>query len=204
MSDDHLVYLVRHGEVDNPDGIVYADLPGYGLSELGRTQATQTARRIPSGATVVSSPLQRAVETAATITGNGAFVIDDDLTEWRLGRRWAGHVWSLIDEAFPGELTAYLEHPDDLPFAEESLAELADRITEVVHRRRTAVSGPLVIVSHQDPIQAGRLALTGRPLSELQIDKPGHASVITLQAVDGTWRELEFWAPTQGTVFPPV
>jgi broad specificity phosphatase PhoE len=204
MSHDQLVYLVRHGEVDNPDGIVYADLPGYGLSDLGRSQAAQTARRIPAGTTVVSSPLQRAVETAGIIAGDGDVVIDGELTEWRLGRRWAGHAWSRIDAAFPGELTAYLEHPDDLPFADESLAELAERISSVVLRHRTAVSGPLAIVSHQDPIQAGRLALTGRPLAELQIDKPGHASVITLDAHDGTWRELELWAPTQGALFPPV
>ena len=31
-----VVHLMRHGEVHNPDGILYGRLPGYLLSELGR------------------------------------------------------------------------------------------------------------------------------------------------------------------------
>ena len=31
----HLLHLVRHGEVENPDRLVYADMPGFGLSERG-------------------------------------------------------------------------------------------------------------------------------------------------------------------------
>lgn len=201
---NELVYLIRHGEVHNPEGIVYADLPGYGLSELGRTQAIETARRIPPRAAVVCSPLERAVETATLIAGGDGFLIDDALTEWRLGRRWAGLPWSLIDDDYPGELASYLDHPHDLPFAEESLAALAARFVAAVLRHRSTVTGPLVIVSHQDPIQAGRLTMTGRPLSSLQTDKPAHASVITMEAVDGSWRELGYWEPPQGALFPPV
>lgn len=199
-----VAYLVRHGEVENPDGVVYADLPGYGLSEFGRTQAAEAARWLPSDATVVSSPLQRAVETARFIADGDPVLVDDELTEWHLGRHWAGEVWARLDEVFPGELTAYLNHPHDLSFADESLAALANRIAGAIERHRRSVTGPLVVVSHQDPIQAGRLALTGKPLSSLQNDKPGHASVITLEFDDGRWRELELWEPTQGAVFPPV
>jgi ribonuclease H / adenosylcobalamin/alpha-ribazole phosphatase len=201
---NEFVYLVRHAEVDNPGGVVYADLPGYALSERGRAQAAATARRLPADATVVSSPLQRAIETATIISGGTGVVVDDDLTEWYLGRRWAGHVWAQIDDDFPGELTAYREHPHDLPFADETLARLADRIDGAVRRHRTAVAGPVVIVSHQDPVQAGRLALTGRPLSDLHVDKPAHASVITLEPASGAWQEREAWAPAQGDTFPPV
>ena len=203
---DQLVYLIRHGEVHNPKGIVYADLDGYELSELGSAQAAKAATRLPKRPTIVSSPLQRAVETAGIIAAavSASVVIDDELTEWYLGRRWAGHVWESLDDDFPGELTAYFDHPTRLPFSDESLEALATRIAGRVRRHREDVVGPLVIVSHQDPIQAGRLALTDRPLGELHRDKPGHCAVITVEQERDAWREHGMWAPRQGALFPPV
>ncbi len=207
-SADRVTFLVRHGEVLNPDHVVYADLDGYGLSELGRAQAAEAAGRLPPGPTIVSSPLQRAVETASIIAERleSTITIDDDLTEWRLARRWAGVVWESLDEAFPGELSAYLEHPEELPFSEESLGALANRVAGAIRRHHQAALGALVVVSHQDPIQAGRLRLTGKPLSGQQRDKPGHAAIIELVAVrDEPWTELSLWAPAAvGEVFPPI
>lgn len=205
MAD--LTYLVRHGEVLNPDHIVYADLDGFGLSALGRSQAAEAATRLPPGSTIVSSPLERAVETSEIIAAalDTSVGLDEELVEWHMPRRWAGEVWEAIDTRFPGELTAYLEHPHDLPFAEESLDALAGRVADAVRRHRREVNGPLVIVSHQDPLQAVRLELTGRPLATLQQNKPGHGSVITLEGTgDGEWRKLSMWAPAQGEMFPPI
>jgi len=207
MTTPPLTYLVRHGEVHNPDRIVYADLDGYRLSELGRAQAAAAARRLPAGSAIVASPLERAVETASIIASElGTTVaVDEDVTEWHLGRRWAGHVWESLDDDFPGELTAYLERPADLPFSPETLEALADRVAGAVRRHRDTTESPLVIVSHQDPIQAARLALTGVPLTDLHNDKPPHAAVITLQGSgSGDWHEVGMWAPDQGVVFPPI
>lgn len=200
------VFLVRHGEVRNPDRLVYADLPGFSLSPAGRRQAEYTARRLPPDITVVTSPLERAFETAAIVAsvGAGRIVVDAELTEWRLASRWAGHPWDTLDETFPGELGAYLEHPRDLPFAPESLDDLAGRVAAAVRRHRAAIGGPLVFVSHQDPIQAARLRLIGRPLEALNIDKPLHAGVVELLPRDATpWTELAVWAPAQTEVAPP-
>ena len=62
-------------------------------------------------------------------------------------------------------------------------------------------NGPLIIVSHQDPIQAARLSLTGRPLADLNRDKPQHAGVIELEARSTVpWVECAMWAPDQRTV----
>ena len=63
------VYLVRHGEVANPNHVVYADLPGFNLSPLGVRQAHAAGRHLarrPIDA-VVTSPLARAVQTATAI-----------------------------------------------------------------------------------------------------------------------------------------
>jgi probable phosphoglycerate mutase len=200
--------LVRHGEVDNPDHVVYADLPGFGLSELGRDQAAAAAERIGGSIDLlISSPLQRARETAAAIGARSMVAVesDDRLTEWSLGSRWAGVVWEDLPERFPGEVEAYLAHPADLPFAPESIAAVAARVSAVVEdagRRHPA--GTAALVSHQDPVQAARLALTGRPLEDLPHDKPGHACIIELVPADGRWREVEMWCPMQAAVpFPP-
>src|ERR1700722_5403873 len=61
-----VVHLLRHGEVYNPDHVLYGRLPGFQLSLRGRQQAEIAARYLaarPVGH-VVSSPLERARETA--------------------------------------------------------------------------------------------------------------------------------------------
>ncbi len=66
-----LVHLLRHGEVDNPQKILYGRLPGYHLSELGARHG-RTGRgdgRGPTIAHLVASPLERAQETAAADGG---------------------------------------------------------------------------------------------------------------------------------------
>src|SRR5487761_2276573 len=63
------VHLVRHGEVDNPEKILYGRQPGWRLSERGRDMAQvlgEWSKSIDLGALHVS-PLQRAQETAAPI-----------------------------------------------------------------------------------------------------------------------------------------
>lgn len=207
------IHLIRHGEVENPDHVVYADLDGFGLSDLGWHQARSSAARLRSGdiSAIVHSPLQRAAETAREIAvgRNVPVEVDDRLTEWKIGTRWAGVVWEDLPSRFPGELESYLATPADLPWSPEPLSTVAARFAAAVgaalERHR---DGELVFVAHQDPVQAARLALLGRNLDELQEDKPRHAEVITLATPDPTvaqpWREVGRWAPDQGAVFPPV
>lgn len=38
-----IVHLLRHGEVYNPEGVLYGRLPGYRLSELGEQMAQRAA-----------------------------------------------------------------------------------------------------------------------------------------------------------------
>jgi len=207
----HTVHLVRHGEVENPQHVVYASLPGFGLSKRGRAQAQAAGRRLAGHAvaTVIASPLQRAAETATTIAAHLGPTVRSDrrLLEWELGERWAGTPWGELEARFPGELTAYLEHPHDLDFTPEPLHTLAGRVATIVTEASGAAGhDEVVLVSHQDPIQAARLFLTRRPLATLQTDKPGHGSIITLEFDTKTrqWRETAYWEPDQGTTFPPI
>ena len=64
-----VVHVVRHGQVHNPDGVLYGRQPGYGLSDLGRQMAERLGEYFADAPLVhlVSSPLQRAQETMAPI-----------------------------------------------------------------------------------------------------------------------------------------
>ena len=85
-----MVHLVRHGEVENPAGLLYGRLPDYHLSDLGREMAARVAEHLRGRDVVylVSSPLERAQETAAPLaeTLGLPVVIDERVIEAYLGR----------------------------------------------------------------------------------------------------------------------
>ena len=85
MSDTTVVHLLRHGEVDNPHGIIYGRLPGYHLSANGQAMAEAAADYFSERAVVAlfSSPLERAQETARPVAERLGLpiVTDDRLTE---------------------------------------------------------------------------------------------------------------------------
>jgi len=186
---------------------VYAGLPGYHLSDTGRLQAQQAADHLATLAPDLlrTSPLDRATETAAPIavaTGLEA-VVDPALTEWGLAARWAGQARDGVDAA---ERAAYHDHPDDLPFSPEQARTMAERMAGVVAGLGDSHPGAsAVIVTHQDPMQALRFHLTGRPLRRMMEDKPGHGEVITLVAGQGRWEgEAGRWRPAaRSAPFPP-
>ncbi|MEE9582893.1 MAG: histidine phosphatase family protein, partial [Acidimicrobiia bacterium] len=87
-----------------------------------------------------------------------------------------------------------------------SIAEVAARMAMVVDDLGDQYpGGAATIVSHQDPIQALRLQLSGRSLSGLQTDKPVHGCVITLISRPSGWSEAASWVPAiESSPFPPV
>ncbi len=197
------LHLIRHAEVHNPEHLVYAGLPGFGLSPRGRRQAGAAAVWLADAPVVrvVSSPLQRAMETAAPLAAELGLDVEcrDELAEWALSSRWAGHAWRDLPSAFPGELEAYLEDPSHLPFSPESLAEVGARVgataREIWNSRPRP--GHVAIVSHQDPIESARRQLTGRDLQQFHDDKPAHASVISLVPSKDGFREIMVFTPAQ-------
>ena len=75
------IHLVRHGEVENPKGIIYGRLPGFRLSERGRQQAAAAGRRLADAdvGAIWASPLERAQETAQAIAEvHGLPITTDD------------------------------------------------------------------------------------------------------------------------------
>ena len=74
---------MRHGQVHNPDRILYGRLEGFGLSEKAGLKRKRSHRRDDNDIVlVVASPLQRAQETAAPIAASHGLEIDrPDLIE---------------------------------------------------------------------------------------------------------------------------
>src|SRR5437764_3495544 len=87
MSDMTTLHLVRHGEVENPQGVLYGCLPGFVLSDAGRSMSEAAARALADRdvAFVWSSPLERAVETAEPIAAHHSL---DVTIEERLIEPW--------------------------------------------------------------------------------------------------------------------
>ena len=69
MTPDTTVHLLRHGEVYNPEGVLYGRRDGYHLSDLGVRMAERVAEVIGERdiVQVRSSPLERAQETATPL-----------------------------------------------------------------------------------------------------------------------------------------
>jgi broad specificity phosphatase PhoE len=162
---------IRHGEVHNPDGVIYAGLTGYGLSEFGRRQASEVAAAL-RGTDVVAvyaSPLDRAIQTAGAVAeAVGAEVIPDErLHEWRYWQQWAGMTWQQLYEEGREAWDAYHDDPGAVTSG-ESLAELGDRmeswLTDVRARHERGI---VVGVSHLEPLRAILLRLTERPAKDL-------------------------------------
>lgn len=169
------IHLVRHGEVFNPDGILYGRLPEFHLSDLGREMADRVANyfgeRRSDGAKLVylvASPLTRAQETAAPIArALGVETVTDERILEAENRF----------EGLPG-VKRQLRNPRYWPLLRnpmkpswgEPYAQQVDRVMAAVHEARIHAlelggsGAEAVLVSHQLPIWVTRLAAEGRRL----------------------------------------
>lgn len=162
-----IVHLLRHGEVHNPDQILYGRLSGFGLSELGQRQALVVAEALAGHdiAHVVASPLQRAQETAAPVAAAHRLEVDVDERLIEAGNRFEGLRVSVGDGAlWQPRHWPKLRNPF-LPSWGEPYVEIARRMLGAVDRARAAAQGHAALcVSHQLPIWTLRRFLEAKPL----------------------------------------
>src|SRR5215208_1833160 len=167
MSERTTVHVMRHGEVYNPDGILYGRLDGYHLSDRGKAEAEKVADALADNdiVLVVASPLQRAQETAAPVAArhNLAVETDDDLVESLNifeGKRVSPGDGALRDP----RNWKYLVNPFK-PSWGEPYKDIAARMTTAVDKARAKAAGhEAVCVSHQLPVWTLRMALEGKRL----------------------------------------
>jgi probable phosphoglycerate mutase len=159
--------VVRHGQSEwNAVGRWqgHADPP---LSELGRRQAYVAAASIGAVDGIISSDLQRAVETAAIIAqqiGVGPVMVDERLRERDAGE-WTGLGRAEIDKGWPGWV-ADDRRPNGFEDAESVMARVVDAFAAI---REASPGGSLLVVTHGGVIRAlaGSQGLADLPVAHL-------------------------------------
>ena len=198
-----VLHLIRHGQVENPQKIVYGRQRGWRLSDRGRAEAEAVARHLGGRpiARIYTSPLERAMQTATVIAGTCGGEVEprDDLLEALLCAPWEGRPWREVKRERSGEWARYLFRPLEVGGVAEDLRALATRMESAL--RAIAAAHPdqqVVAVSHGDPLKAGILALTGGDLRELHRNPIPTGGLVSLE-VDGPGlaRVLERWSPVR-------
>jgi broad specificity phosphatase PhoE len=163
-----VVHLMRHGEVHNPDGILYGRLDGYHLSDLGHEMARAVADHLADHdiVLVLASSLQRAQETAAPVAEAHGIPVTTDDRVIEAGNSFEGqHVGSMRPRDFVRPSNwAKIVNPLR-PSWGEPYAEVATRMSGAIEHVRAAARGhEAVVVSHQLPIWTARNSLMGKRL----------------------------------------
>ncbi|PHX60855.1 MAG: hypothetical protein CK552_03670 [Actinobacteria bacterium] len=162
-----VVHLLRHGEVYNPEGVLYGRLPGYVLSDLGQLMATRAAAALADNdvTAVIASPMERAQQTAQPIAAKHGLNIQTDPLLIEADNIFEGQRVSVGDGVLKQPKTwRHLWNPFR-PSWGEPYDEVASRMTAAVHAARDQVRGhEAVLVSHQLPIWVARLAAEERRL----------------------------------------
>lgn len=162
-----VVHLLRHGEVHNPDGILYGRLPGFRLSANGRHQAEIVAKALADAdlGAVVASPLQRAQETAAPVAAAHGLQVGTDEGLIEAGNQFEGERVSVGDGALRSPRHWPKLRDPFTPSWGEPYREIGERMLAAVHRaRETAPGREVLCVSHQLPIWTLRRFVTGQRL----------------------------------------
>jgi broad specificity phosphatase PhoE len=160
-----VVHLLRHGEVHNPQGILYGRADGYHLSERGRLMAERVAERIGDRdiTYMVSSPLERAQETAAPLAAARGLTVVLDERVIESGNIFEGQPFQVGSSILRRPRTWAKMWNPLRPSWGEPYKQVVKRMWAAVEDAREAAAGhEAVIVSHQLPIWTTRLKAEGR------------------------------------------
>ncbi|MGR2752147.1 histidine phosphatase family protein [Agromyces arachidis] len=198
------IHLVRHGEVFNPQGVLYGRLPGFGLSDLGRRMADAAAADLQSHrrpvSAIVSSPLQRTQQSAEPVAAR--FGLEVQLDERIIeptnrfeGKRMTGRESALRDV----RNWSYLVNPWE-PSWGEPFRSIADRMLEAMADAADSVDeGDVVMVSHQLPIWMVHRRVTGKSLAhDPRRRRCALSSITSFERRNGRFVEIGYRDPASG------
>ena len=191
-----IVHVVRHGEVYNPERILYGRLPNYRLSGLGMDQAALTAKYLADRDVgyLVASPLERAQQTARPISDvfDGLEVHTDERLIEAANRFEGQRVAGGAKRIFAPRNWPLLWNPLR-PSWGEPYADIAHRMVAAVRAAAEAADGrEAVCVTHQLPVVALRRFVEGRHLWHDPRQRQCALASVTSFVVDGA--ALKFYA----------
>jgi broad specificity phosphatase PhoE len=200
------VHVVRHGEVHNPEGVLYGRLPDYHLSALGRAMAERIATTMAHRDVthLVSSPLERARETVAPTAAalNIAPTIDARVIE--AANQFEGQRFGVGDGALRVPSAWWLLRNPFRPSWGESYDVIAARMLAAIEDAAAVADGhEAVVVSHQLPIWTARGAALGRRLwHDPRNRECALASVTSFAVDDGRIVDVRYSEPAADLVPP--
>ncbi|XLD96229.1 histidine phosphatase family protein [Streptomyces sp. 184] len=162
-----VVHVVRHGEVHNPDGVLYGRNPGYHLSDLGRQMAERVADHLATRDVrhVVASPLERAQETAAPVAKAHGLDVGTDVRLIEAANVFEGKAFGVGDGALRRPANwKYFTNPFRPSWGEPYIEQVVRMMGAVQSAREAARGHEAVCVSHQLPIWILRSFAEGRRL----------------------------------------
>lgn len=195
---DKLLHLVRHGEVHNPDGVLYGRLPEYRLSELGERMAEAAAQELAASdrevARIIASPLERAQQSAAPIAQAFNLPIHTDERIIEPTNAFEGTVGR---KSFRNPLNWYRFANPFRPSWGEPYRSIARRVREAMDDAWDAErDGDVVLVSHQAVIWAAHRDIAGEPLFHNPAKRRCElSSITTFERRGGRWFEVDYRTP---------
>ena len=151
-----VVFLIRHGEIDNPRNIIYGSNIEMQLANTGKDQMQRLAAKILKSGNVpskiFSSPLQRTMESSnilASIWGISDIQVEEDLKDSYVPAL-AGQPTSVLAKLRSKGEDAY---SDELrKQGNESRQDIATRMFRAYQKAISNISDSIALVSHGDPI----------------------------------------------------
>lgn len=195
---DKLLHLVRHGEVENPEGVLYGRLPGYRLSQLGQEMAVAAAQELAASdravATVIASPLERAQQSAEPIAQ--AFNLEIH-TDERIIEPTNAFEGTVSSRSFKNPLNWYRFVNPLRPSWGEPYRSIANRVRSAMDEHwESTRGGDIVMVSHQAVIWAAHRDVGGEPLFHNPAKRRCElSSITTFEKRSGRWFEVEYRTP---------
>lgn len=150
------LHLVRHGEVNNPHGVLYERIDGFELSETGHQMAAAAASELVANGrqvtSLLASPLLRAQQSAAPIAQAFGLEIETEprvVEPWNKFKGLRMGPKALLTRP---SLALSLYNPSR-PSWGEPFTQIANRMIDAtLEAWQETPEGDVVIVSHQLPI----------------------------------------------------
>lgn len=194
------LHFVRHGEVHNPDHILYGRLENFGLSERGHTMAKRVAEtlKVRPIARVVASPLLRTRQSADPIAEVLGLPLEIDERLIEASNAFEGTKLTVSNVLRNPSTWKHLRNPWKPSWGEPYRAIAARMMQAAEDALESVPEGEVVLVSHQLPIWMLHKWVAGVPLPHIPASRRcSLSSVTTFRKVGERWKEESYREPAR-------